>query len=212
MSTSSDDEPQSPEKRQEAKDKLVPKLDPAEYGRMPPSYHDKSQRVGKSKEDHETETEISPEEEKEPETQQAKVKPIRQPIIPRDTYDGVDSDDETDDEDPELDSDDEENQPQVVGDVEVDMEEEEEEFLEFSRQALGISDDQWSDMIKDRKERGGEFLTVSLCYKHVEATFSVCAKDREDVECEAPAERSRNHTSHTRGRTTAQRKSQSRLL
>ncbi len=82
-------------------------------------------------------------------------KPLRPPILPRDKYDGVDSDDESDEEDAEMDSEDEEDQPQVVGDVEVDMGEEEEEFLEFSRQALGISDEQWSDIVKDRKDRGG---------------------------------------------------------
>lgn len=79
---------------------------------------------------------------------------MRPPIIPRDRYDGVDSDDETDEEEFE-DDESEEDRPQVVGEIEIDMDEEEEEFLEFSRQALGITDEQWSTIIKDRKDRGG---------------------------------------------------------
>ena len=153
----SDSEPEEdPEKRRKDMDRLVPQLDPGEYGQMPATFH-KSQRVGPSKEsqDVKMDTEAPPEEEEIPK-EEVKAKPLRQPIITRDRYDGVDSDDETDEEDNEVDSEDEEDQPQVVGDVEVDMEEEQEEFLEFSRQALGISDEHWSQMIKDRKERGGE--------------------------------------------------------
>ncbi|KAF8922270.1 SGT1 protein-domain-containing protein [Mucidula mucida] len=155
MSSDSDEEDSSLDsrKRQEDMDKLVPELDPADYGQMPPSFHNKSQRLGPSADDEQVD-EVSSEMPVNSPTSPPKSKPIRQPIIPRDKYDGVDSDDETDEEDPDIDSEDEENQPQVVGDVDVDMEEEEEEFLEFSRQALGISDNQWADMIKDRKERG----------------------------------------------------------
>ncbi|EAU93414.2 hypothetical protein CC1G_04393 [Coprinopsis cinerea okayama7 len=98
-----------------------------------------------------------------------KTKPIRPPIIPRDKYEGV----ESDSSDSEPDSEDEENQPQVVGvgdgqggegggEAEfIDMDEEEEEFLEFSRQALGISEEMWEGIVRDRRERGA-FLPKSV--------------------------------------------------
>ena len=93
-------------------------------------------------------------------SEQPRTRPIRQPIITRDQYDGVDSDDETDIEDQEDDESDDE-QPQIVGDVEIDMEEEEAEFLEFSKQVLGITDDQWNEIVRDRKNRGGEDARIS---------------------------------------------------
>ncbi|KAF9474292.1 SGT1-domain-containing protein [Pholiota conissans] len=151
------------EDKQVAMDKLVPALEPADYGKMPASYHINSQRVASSATSGGVDTTVEVEEkpsspmaEKDTKTKQT----IRPPIIPRDEYDGVvDSDDETDEEN-EDDDGSEEDRPQVVGDIEIDMDEEEEEFLEFSRQALGISDQQWSGIIKDRQERGA-FLPVS---------------------------------------------------
>lgn len=149
--------------RQVAMDKLVPGLEPSEYGQMPASFHANSQRVAPTMETGVEEklfevkgekASTSPESPLKP---LSPMKPIRQPILPRDKYDGVDSDDETDEEDPpERDDESDEDQPQVVGEVEVDMGQEEEEFLEFSRQALGISDEQWGDIVRDRKDRGGE--------------------------------------------------------
>jgi hypothetical protein len=96
----------------------------------------------------------------EPASRQA-PRSIRLPILQRDKYEGVDSDDESSDSDPlaggdEEDVESEEDRPQVVGDFEVDMDEEEAEFLEFSRQALGITDEQWGTIIEDRKARGGK--------------------------------------------------------
>lgn len=133
-------------------DSLVPALEPSEYGQMPATYHRNSQRVTPA-----TDEQLNPEEHKKPPESQTKsntqTRPIRPPIIPRDEYDGIDSDDETEEED--LDDESEEDRPQVVGDIEIDMEEEEEEFLEFSRQALGISDEQWQEIVKDRRGRGG---------------------------------------------------------
>lgn len=138
-------------------DKLVPALDPADYGQMPASYHSHSQRVAPTTIETDRVGDNKPA--SEPSTaskrEELKPKPIRAPIIERDRYDGVDSDDETDEEDVEYEES-EEDKPQVVGEIEIDMEEEEEEFLEFSRQALGISDEQWSDIIKDRQDRGGQ--------------------------------------------------------
>ena len=80
----------------------------------------------------------------------------------RDKFDGVDSDDETDSDSQgagEETEEDEENRPVVVDDVDVDMEEEEEEFLKFSREALGISDDMWEEIVRERQARGGK-----LCF------------------------------------------------
>lgn len=129
-----------------AMDTLVPALEPSEYGKMPPSFSSSQKVAPTTIKTDKVDSSI------------AQEKPIRPPILPRDRYEGVDSDDETDDEDQDEES--EEDMPQVVGDVEIDMEEEEEEFLEFSRQALGISDAQWNEIIRDRKSRGGEQLRV----------------------------------------------------
>jgi hypothetical protein len=145
--------------QQVAMDNLVPALDPSEYGKMPPSYHFNSQRVAPATPL--TDVEATPS--KENTTSGIKTdtgtgfKHIRSPIIPRDRYDGVDSDDETDIEDEESD----EERPEVVGEIEIDMKDEEEEFLEFSRQALGISDEHWASIIEDRKKRGG--MSVLFC-------------------------------------------------
>ena len=145
--------------RQAAMDALVPALDPSEYGQMPPSFHSNSQRVAPatvntdirdtstSNKDASAGTSGS--------TTETALRPIRPPILPRDQYDGVDSDDETDDEDAPVDPEEEEDQPQIVGDVEIDMAEEEEEFIEFARQALGVSDEQWKSILKERHDRGG---------------------------------------------------------
>ncbi|KAI0322311.1 SGT1-domain-containing protein [Amylostereum chailletii] len=155
-STDSDDEGEpttgNSTARQEAMEKLVPGIDPSEYGKMPPSFHSNSQRVTATTVDNDVVGDIPGN----PTTSGSTLpqKPIRAPILMRDTYEGVDSDDETDEEDEPGDEEDEEDRPQVIGDVEVDMGEEEEEFLEFSRQALGISDDQWADILQERKNRG----------------------------------------------------------
>ncbi|KAJ3750022.1 SGT1 protein-domain-containing protein [Lentinula detonsa] len=138
-----------PEGRQFAMDSLVPKLDPSEYGKMPASFHSNSQKVRSQ-----VETDTVKTDSENPNTSAGTNKPIRQPILTRDTYDGVDSDDETDEENAEEDSESEEDKPQVVGDIEVDMGEEEDEFLEFSRQALGISDTQWKEILEERRTRG----------------------------------------------------------
>ncbi len=143
--------------RQAAMDKLVPGLDPSEYGKMPPSYHSNSQRVAPVTIESDLRdtsnadsADVSP---------SAHSRPIRPPILPRNVFDGVDSDDESDEDDPVVDEDDEEEQPQVVGEVEIDMGEEEDEFIEFARQALGVSDEQWKEILEERRERGGTFVT-----------------------------------------------------
>ncbi|EMD41652.1 hypothetical protein CERSUDRAFT_90221 [Gelatoporia subvermispora B] len=141
--------------RQEAMDKLVPALDPSEYGKMPPSYYSNSQRTAPVTMDTEVREEILPKDSDATTTNtEPRKRSIRPPILPRDKYEGVDSDDETDEEDEVEDEEEEEERPQVVGDVEIDMTEEQDEFIEFARQALGMSDEQWSDLLKERKGRG----------------------------------------------------------
>jgi len=144
--------------RREAMDGLVPSLPQSEYGQMPASFHKNSQRVTPSTIATDVVDEISV-----PGTSPSQRKPVRPPIIPRDIYDGVDSDDETDSEDDIERDEEEEDRPQVVGDVEIDMEEEEEEFLEFSKKALGISNAQWDDIVRDRRGRGGRsFIHINI--------------------------------------------------
>lgn len=142
--------------RQEAMAKLVPPLPAAEYGQMPASFN--SQRVAKTTIENET-VEISTESTK---TEAILTRPIRPPLLPRDKYEGVDSDDESSSSDPLAGDEDEyeseEDRPQVVGEVEIDMTEEQDEFIEFSRQTLGISDDMWNDILQERSRRGGMFL------------------------------------------------------
>jgi len=69
-----------------------------------------------------------------------------------------------------------EDAPVVVdGDGDVDMGEEEEEFLKFSREALGISQEMWDGILNDRKGRGGEFETSSASTSRLKyVLFSVC--------------------------------------
>lgn len=153
----SDDESEPDEadaqERKAALEKLVPALDPSDYGKMPASFYVNSQRVTAEDEPMEGVSHEEPEEDKE-----SVAKPVRAPILPRDHFDGVDSDDDTDEEEDDVaDQDSDEDHPEVVGEVEPDMGEEEEEFLEFSRQALGISNEEWENIIDDRKRRGGEF-------------------------------------------------------
>jgi hypothetical protein len=140
-----------------AKSQLVPGLELGEYGKMPPLFYANSQKVGPNPEsEKEPPNEPVVDEDKEP---PQVMRPIRPPILPRDKFDGVDSDDETDeDELPVWNEDSDEDHPELVGEVEPDMNEEEEEFLAFSRKALGISNEQWNDIINERKNRGG------LCY------------------------------------------------
>ncbi|THH09887.1 hypothetical protein EW145_g1723 [Phellinidium pouzarii] len=146
--------------RQEAMDKLVPALDPEDYGQMPAQFYENSQRVAPVTMETETRDEVAPSASmKEPTTEvQRQPKPIRRPILPRDDFDGVDSDDDTDEDDAEAageESDEsDEDRPQVVGEIEIDMGAEQEEFLEFSRTALGIPDEMWGDILSERRGRG----------------------------------------------------------
>lgn len=139
--------------RQAAMDQLVTGIAPEDYGKMPATFYSNSQRTAPTT----LENEMSGTEQKPNDTPESvPTKPIRRPILPRDDFDGVDSDDESDEEDPgDQDSEYEEDKPQVVGDIEIDMAEEEEEFLTFTRGVLGISEDQWKDIVQDRKDRGG---------------------------------------------------------
>lgn len=132
----------------------MPALEPSDYGKMPPNYHTNSQRMAPPTVPTETDKiDETAKSRASDDCTKVKMNPVRPPILPRDKYDGIDSDDESDVED--GDSEEEEERPQVVGEIEIDMQEEEEEFIEFSRQVLGISDAQWAEIVEERKERGG---------------------------------------------------------
>lgn len=151
---SAPDSAEMQQRKKEAAAKLVPALPAEEYGVMPASYS-KSQPITVPTIATETTAALH-----DPETQRA----VRRPILMRDKYDGVDSDDESDPEEDIIsgaglagddDEDSDEDRPTVVGEIEVDMEAEEEEFLRFSREALGITEEQWNDILQDRSNRGG---------------------------------------------------------
>ncbi|KAL0950808.1 hypothetical protein HGRIS_007573 [Hohenbuehelia grisea] len=178
--------------RQEAMDKLVPGIEPSEYGKMPASFYENSQRVATSSAETD-DVETSPEEKTEAsgasETAESQphLRPLRKPLLPRDEYDGViDSDDESDDDEQGLGEDEDaeeedEDRPQVLGEIDIDMGNEEEEFLEFARQALGISDEQWGEIVRDRRGRGGtsSFVCVVLSlFHHLMKSCSVCSCER----------------------------------
>ncbi|KAG0703146.1 SGT1 protein-domain-containing protein [Suillus ampliporus] len=175
--------------RQEAMAKLVPALSEAEYGQMPASFN--TQRVSKVTIETDTVDTTDPaiiqSSTTEPPlevTSPARTRFIRPPILPRDKYEGVDSDDESSSSDPlaggdEEDIESEDDRPQVVGDIEVDMDEEEAEFLEFSRQALGISDQQWGDIIKERKGRGA-FVPTSVMAENTTSTSTRPSNNQSD--------------------------------
>jgi hypothetical protein len=54
---------------------------------------------------------------------------------------------------------DDDDMPQVWERWKSNMAEEGEEFLEFSRHALGITDEHWREIVRDRMSRGGELNT-----------------------------------------------------
>lgn len=156
-------------------DRLVPPLAAGEYGKMPASFYENSQRVAPTAVDDEAVegppvAEPPRESENVPDASaaaQTESRPARAPLLPRDKWDGVDSDDETDEEDsrgdlgplPVGEEDEEEDErPQVVGEVEIDMEDEQDEFLEFAREALGISDEMWRGILRERLDKGGTFV------------------------------------------------------
>lgn len=210
--------------RQHAMDSLVPALPASEYGQMPASFN--TQRVAKT-------TILTEQVETGPpksDTGSSDVgvgqpslpvcaRPIRSPLLSRDKYEGVDSDDESSSSDPLAGGDDEnaeseEDMPQIVGEIEVDMNEEEAEFLEFSRQALGISDEMWDEIIKERQGRGGVSFRRILRWRKEWLTTepSVCACERNDENADSGTQDSvQTNPTVTTGHQS-KRKRQSRLL
>jgi hypothetical protein len=150
-------------RRKARMDALVAPLEPGEYGKMPPEYrHGNSQTTATAID----ETESSAPTSKPTTTADTLSRPIRRPIFQRDKFDGVDSDDETTDEEEggplEEGEEDEEDRPQVVGEVEIDMDQEQEDFIRFSRELLGIDDDAWANIIADREKRGGRYSFIKI--------------------------------------------------
>ncbi|CAE6425535.1 hypothetical protein ACGC1H_004786 [Rhizoctonia solani] len=173
--------------RQQAMDRLVPPLEPGDYGQMPASYsnsqpvkpptlgtdmhiseNEEMPELGESTPNskrpvadaYKTPT-STPQDTDQQSEQKSREKLLRRPLLPRDRFDGVDSDDDTDPEETEPalntlsdDEESEEDRPTVVGEVEIDMDDEQEEFIKFSREALGIDDALWSKIIEERKHRG----------------------------------------------------------
>lgn len=172
----SDDEsdPEAETDDDTAKSQLVPGLEPGEYGKMPPLFYANSQKVAPNPEpEDEQPTRPATNRDKEPLSVR---RPIRPPILPRDKFDGVDSDDETDEDELVAGNEDsDEDHPELIGEVEPDMDEEEEEFLEFSRRALGISNEQWNDIINERKNRGGTSTKTPCLVSVLTIDFSLCA-------------------------------------
>lgn len=130
--------PTSAEK-QAAQDKLIPSLPKEEWG----SHTQKPQTAQDQK------VEATP--------------PISAPKLEEEHYDGA-SDDEDDDE--EMNEDQSalrtgEEGAQIMGDGEVDMDQEMEEFLRFTREALGLTAEQYDDILKSRSQRGGEFFSAA---------------------------------------------------
>lgn len=179
-SDSDEDHKHSAAKRQEAMDALVPPLDPNDYGKLPPPPSQDTVYP----DDIDMDVDDTQQAEGRLPKSKAKLEPIqiRKPIFVRDKFDGVDSDDETSSEEDGTPQDeaakrralleslrddegvvdaDDEAFPQVVDgapDIEVDMEAEQEAFLKFSREQLGINEDMWKGILDERRGRGGESI------------------------------------------------------
>ena len=95
----SDVQPANAQRRQDDMDKLVAPLDPGEYGKMPASFHENSQTFKEAMEDEDEAAVPDHPDPVHPPAAEAES-PIRNrpPILARDKYDGVDSDDESDEE------------------------------------------------------------------------------------------------------------------
>ncbi|KZP00895.1 hypothetical protein CALVIDRAFT_533227 [Calocera viscosa TUFC12733] len=90
----------------------------------------------------------------------------RAPLFGRESYEGHSSDSELDEAGQGLSDSEEEGEdaPQVVGelepmDIEPDMQQEEEDFLAFARRELGISEQGWGEIVRQR-EGEGRFVPV----------------------------------------------------
>lgn len=76
-----------------------------------------------------------------------------------DHYDGASDDEDDEDmmnEDESALQIDEDGAQIVDGDEEVDMDQEMEDFLKFTREALGLTAEQYEDILKSRADRGGK--------------------------------------------------------
>ena len=152
-SVSSGDQKEDIEVRTKAMAALVPPLPASEYGVIPPKYSNSQPLASEPRilDCDENNTDPGP------------SRPTRRLIFQRDKFDGVDSDDESDPDDlegvpcEEI-SEDDEDRPTIVGEIEVDMEAEKEDFIQFTRDILGIDAKQWDDIVKDRQKRGGMCL------------------------------------------------------
>ena len=152
------------EERQDAMDKLVPTLPDAEWGsstqKSVPMPEAGASRVAAADET-------------------ATATADRKAAFEPEKYDGVsDESEDEDDLDPMAEGlEDGEDGAQVVGETEVDMDNEMADFLKFTREALGLSEAQYNDILKSRSDRGGACHELSPSNRNLmRATRrSVCA-------------------------------------
>lgn len=198
MDSDSDEEEEvSPEQREEALRKLVPGLTEEEWGnKLPDSDAEGKPQVPPTKKGTVAGTAFG---------DSLLPTKMRPPVFEKVTYDGVESDSDSDEELPlegslgrhiaqmkwgdgeeahveelsdeedgdeedkadrarakalRFDHDEEMHDSRHTGDLkdgDVDMENEQADFLKFSREALGIDDEQWESILANRRERGGEY-------------------------------------------------------
>lgn len=130
-----EDEPTQPKKtaeeRQKDQDALVAPLPDSEWGQKEPPAHTPAPPLPPAS---------------------ATANDISEPRLEPENYEGA-SDDSSEASD--LENDDEANIQELPEDADVDMNSEMHDFLKFTREALGLSEDQYADILQSRKERGG---------------------------------------------------------
>lgn len=97
-------------------------------------------------------------------------RPAREPKLTRNVYEGASDDDDSSEgedegappkggEDGEYEGVDEDD-PAVLGEPDLDLEEEMDEFLRFATETLGLSKEQYQGILGEREKRGGEGIRV----------------------------------------------------
>ena len=138
----------SPEDRKAAQDKLVAPLAPEEWGEQ--NRAEAKAREEPAKNDASAEKQKTAEE----------IAPSR---FEAEHYEGASEDEEEADEDMMDEHQSamrhDEDGAQIIDEdeeAEVDMDQEMEDFLKFTREALGLTQEQYADILKSRSDRGGE--------------------------------------------------------
>ena len=103
---------------------------------------------------------------------------VSEPKLQPDHYDGASDDEDDEDmmnEDESALQRDEDGAQIVDGDEEVDMDQEMEEFLKFTREALGLTAEQYEDILKSRSDRGGKRAGMTERWHSADEIASFCA-------------------------------------